>query len=538
MFKRPFIFPNRCRRFARLLIVALPCFFADWANAQSPNDPGKIISWNAHSKQFIDAPAFRLLPIPGTVVYRAVVIQNDRTWKVESTNPEVSLTRIWPKLATKKFSITFEWSDDRKKIIATEPPTVRVKAPAWNGFKEAPADWRAAAHRGIEFFVEAAANGKAPYREPGVPVWIWSATTPTKDSPGLNLGYPCITVPNIVWGMMACVRAGDPLGKEAWRLARETADWSLQNRHADEGKLPLFPYSTISAGKFEGGVEGQSVNLLRASWYAYGLLDLHEPNQRPDQRYIDYARHIAVTTAKFQALDGSFPYRVNPVTGAVIESYTPAAIEFVLLVDALKPYGVSNELLLAEQRALSWMLSYVTATHHWQAIYEDVAQHQPYANLSQFEAQMLIHYLCQHRSENPAYLPVAESLNRWIEDQFVLFDPASEAFLRPVKAPLVFEQFVWWFPMEGHTAFWINSLLDLHRATGKRVYLDKAKAAGNAICAQQFRNGSFSTESIHRFVEGKVSVENDGGGWYNANIMAIEALYKLDAYCHAKSKKP
>jgi hypothetical protein len=515
-----------------LVVAALLLIPSELAVTQPAPLASKIASWNAYSKQFIDAPVFHLLPIPGARIYRANIAQNGHEWHVESAHPDVSLAMVWNDMAMKKFSIAFEWVDTQGKVIASEPASVRVKAPDFGGFHEAPADWRAAADRGTAYLIEVAAHGKAPYREPGVPIWIWSAASPYKDAPdGLNVSYPCITVPNVIWGFMACLRAHGARSDEAMKLARDTADWSLKNRHANTGTLPLFPYSTVAGGQFEGGVEGESVNLLRASWYALGLLDLYEGAGRRDQKYLDYARHIATVTAKFQALDGSFPYRVNPRTGAIIETYTPAAIEFALLVDALKPYGISDDLLMAEQRAVRWMLSYVTTTHHWQAIFEDVSLPKPYANLSQFESQMLIRYLCKHRDEDPSYLPTAEALNRWVEDQFVLFGLGSEAFDRSVKTPLVFEQFVCWYPMEGHTASWIDSLLELHRATGKQVYLDKAMAAGNAICAQQFDDGSFSTWGARSCYNGNISGENTGGNWYNANIMAVAALYKLHMYC-------
>jgi hypothetical protein len=248
---------------------------------------------------------------------------------------------------------------------------------------------------------------------------------------------------------------------------------------------------------------------------------------------LEYPRHIATVTAKFQAADGSFPYRLNPQTGAIVEPYTPAVIEFVRLVDSLVPYGVGDDMLKAQHRALRWMTAYVMATHHWQACFEDVPQIPPYANLSQFEAEMTIRSLCRHRDEDPTYLPAAEALDRWIEDQFVVFGPESDAFDHPVKGPLVFEQFACWYPMEVHTGVWINSLLDLHAATGKAEYLDKAKAAGNAICAQQFDDGSFSTFGARRYPDGKL-VGGLSGNWYNCNAAAVQALYRLDAYCRTQ----
>jgi hypothetical protein len=491
----------------------------------------RIISWNAYSRQFIDAPLFELLPIPGTATYRAIVSQSGKTWTVESQSPQVSLASIWPKLAVKKFALSFEWTDVGGKVIASKAATDRVKAPDFAGFHEPPADWRAAADKGTTYLLHVGRNGDPPYHEPGVPTWIWSAYSACPAAPhGADVGYPCLAIPSLIDAMVACAKAGGPHADEAMQQARAAADWALHNRHPDEGALPLFPYSTIAHGKFAGGLEGGSVNLLRASWFGVGMVELYEADGKRRADYLEYARHIATVTAKFQAADGSFPYRLNPQTGAVVEPYTPAAIEFVRLVDSVAPYGVGDDMLKAQHRALRWMTAYVMATHHWQACFEDVPQILPYANLSQFEAEMTIRSLCRHRGEDPTYLPMAETVNRWIEDQFVVFGPESEAFDHPVKGPLVFEQFACWYPMEVHTGIWINSLLDLHAATGKAEYLDKAKAAGNAICAQQFDDGSFSTFGARCYPDGKL-VGVQSGNWYNCNAAAVQALYRLDAYC-------
>ena len=139
------------------------------------------------------------------------------------------------------------------------------------------------------------------------------------------------------------------------------------------------------------------------------------------------------------------------------------------------------------------MLACVCPTHNWKAAYEDVGETRFYANLSQMPALPLVRYLCRHREEDPAYLRTAEELNRWVEDQFIAFGPDDEASPVRVKGPQVFEQFLCWRPMEGHTANWILALIELHRATGKRIYLDKAKAAANAICHEQYADGQFST---------------------------------------------
>jgi hypothetical protein len=148
--------------------------------------------------------------------------------------------------------------------------------------------------------------------------------------------------------------------------------------------------------------------------------------------------------------------------------------------------------------------------------------------------QSLIRYLCGHKEQDPSYLPTARKLNRWVEDQFVTFGVENESLPVRDKGPLVFEQYLCWWPMEGHTANWILTLIELHKATGDKQYLDKAMASANAICHDQFPDGQFSTFG-RDFETGKTVVGPAGyHNWYNANASADWALYKLTLYTNSK----
>ena len=501
-----------------LLVVA--CCVAATVQAVDDGTPQNFITGsNAFSRQFIDAPEFRLLPVPGTAEFRADIQQGGQEWTVRSPKPVLNLESVWKQVETKKLTIHLCWTDAQGAVLHEET-SERTKAPDFSGFNEPAAEWSAAADRNIAYLIhESDHNTTAPYHEPGVPVWIWAAT------PRHEASYPCITINNVIWAFLAHVKNNGPQSAEALRLARVSADWALEHRQPDSGALPLFPYSTITKGSFGGSVEGESVNLLRASWFAISFVDLyaatgHEP-------YLAYARHIADTTVKFQNADGSFPYRVNPKTGAVTEQYNCSVMEFVELTEKLEKYGLDARRAMAAQRALEWTLAYVCTTNNWKAAYEDVGETRFYTNLSQMPAQPLIRYLCRHKDDHPNYLPQAIRLNRWVEDQFVTFGPADEASPVRVKGPLVFEQYVCWWPMDGHTANWILSLIELHKATGEQVYLDKAKAAANAICAEQYEDGQFSTWG-RDFETGESPAKS--ANWYNAGAFSDWALYTLAQY--------
>lgn len=516
-------------------------------------DETNVISWNAYSLQFIDPPTFDLLPLAKSKHYRATVEQGGKTWQINSNVPRLDLAELWRQLAVKKFKLTFAWLDANDSVLREESRW-RTKAPDWQGFHEPPVDWVAAADRTIAYLIRVADEGPAPYREAGVPVWIWSAASAHPSAsrealgPGYDLdwyrkafqyrvdrwpnghdeGYPGCIVPAITFAMTAHAAAGRPQADQAMRLARVAADWALEHRLPQKGALPLFPYSTISRGKFFGGVEGNNVNLLRASWIGLSFVHLYKATNDP--KYLEYARHIAEVTTRFQSGDGSFPYRLNPSTGEVTESFCTGAIQFSLLIESLEPYGIDPKQQLASERAIQWMIAYPAATNNWQGGYEDVGHRQPYENLTQWEAQLLIQYLCRHKDRAPSYLPLARQLNRFVEDQFVLFGPQSEAHPEPIKGPLVFEQFACWFPMDVHAAYWIQTLIALHRATGDEVYLQKAMATANAICGQQFEDGSISNWGTRWLENGRVHGTNCGHNWYNCNALAAAALYQLADY--------
>src|SRR5262249_34321384 len=137
--------------------------------------------------QFIDPPTFRLAPLAGSVTYRAIAEQGGESWHVESSQPSLDLSSIWDKLPLKSFKLTFQWLDADAKVLAEES-SWRVKAPDWQGFHESPENWAAAADRTIDYLIRVGNDGTAPYREPGMPVWIWSAASPTPDPTREMLG--------------------------------------------------------------------------------------------------------------------------------------------------------------------------------------------------------------------------------------------------------------------------------------------------------------------------------------------------------------
>jgi hypothetical protein len=539
--------PLQCSRIyfraALFLALSFACPDSGWSkdvsspsetppkSASLPLETLQIAGWNRYSRRHIDPPVFELVASRGATKYVALITGHDgERLTVESAEPRLDLSGIWSKLSHGSFQLGFE-AHVSQRVIGRSQRTSRVKAWDWQGYDGKTMDWPAAADRNIAFLIDTAEHGVAPYREPGVPVWVWSSAgpEPEKGNPkGRGDAYPAAQMPYFIWAFLAHAEARRPQPQEALRLARACGDWLLGHRHSDTGKLPLFPYSTIGGGKFEGGQDGKAVNLMRASDTAAGLVDLYRVTEQPD--YLDYAAHIADVTMKFQRHDGGFPYRVDPASGQIVEDYTCRAIDFVKLVDALEPYRPDARRAFAARRAVDWMLAYPVMTSHWQGAFEDVGEKLPFENLENAAALQLIRYLCRHRAENPAYVPIARKLNRWVEDQFVIFKPDETIGHLQVPVPQVIEQYACWKVMETHTANWIEALIALHEATAEAQYLEKAQAAANAICASQFANGEFSTWG-HDPATGKRGELHSN--WYVCNARASQVLYELSGYVTA-----
>jgi hypothetical protein len=157
-------------------------------------------------------------------------------------------------------------------------------------------------------------------------------------------------------------------------------------------------------------------------------------------------------------------------------------------------------------------------------MYEDVGAQEPFDNLQNWDTLDAIAYLCGHREELPRAVDIACRLNRWVEDQFLIFGPSPADPRSYIHPPSVMEQYICSYPMEVHSARWIEALLALHAATGDSSYRVKAVRAANAIVRAQRPEGRFSTWGIDTRTGQSLSSEGD---WYGCNAVAGTCLLKM-----------
>lgn len=490
----------------------------------------RLNGWNVHASRFVDPPTWTWDPVPGIAHYR-VRFAPPRTpaLSAKTTEPLFSMAPMWKDLPDDQIDLVVEGFDKAgREACMPSWPKRFFKVPGFDGIRQEPLDWSAAACRNIAYLLEPARDADQPY-ERGWPRSSWSSFEDTVTGQRFRLAYPASNHPSFPMAFLyfAAVLPDEPQSAEARRQARLYRDWLFKHRLPGDWVCGDFPYSTAEDGCAGGGKEGNSITLFRSAMVGEAMIDLWEAFG--DERCFEYAKHLGQVLLRLQRADGSWPYRVSPRDGAVVQEYTSDMIgpaRLLAKLEAIDPDPAYGD---ARRRAIGWMLDNPVRTRHWQGQFEDFGENAPYENLEHLDADELVRYLVWFRDEIPDALDIALDVHRWVEDQFVVWQPENSPVPVECVTPGVLEQYLCYWPMESYNAYLIMSLMSLHQATGDPAHLDKAVALANAIVRSQYANGAFSTWGLDvRFGRPLRTDE-----WPGANAWASEALLRWDRYYRA-----
>jgi hypothetical protein len=273
-------------------------------------------------------------------------------------------------------------------------------------------------------------------------------------------------------------------------------------------------------GAFVHSSEGRALNISPAAIPASGKLALFQDTG--DQRYLDYARHVADVLTRFVGQDGGMPYRVRPDSGKVVEPYTCGHVKVALFLDALAGFDPDPRWCEASRRIIGWVCEHPLQDFNWKACFEDIGRKGAFVNLTGMDALWAVRILVRHATEDDIYLPAARKLFRWVEDQFVNFgDDVSLGRLRTFY-PAVREQYDCDYPMECHAANYAAACYDLFAATNEAVFRRKLVSTLNAIVRSQREDGAYSTWGRDR--ETGLGGFTSGNNWFNTNHAALGEL--------------
>ena len=222
-----------------------------------------------------------------------------------------------------------------------------------------------------------------------------------------------------------------------------------------------------------------------------------------DTNYLDAAEAIANCLMRTQLPDGSWPARVDGKTGEVIGEYSTSAIAVASFMDRLNEHRPSTKMVECSKRALNWTTENPFKTFGWVLNYDDsdvlTTSVNPYIGLSNWDLFASIKYL-EHQPGNN-WQKIAKEQLRWNDNHFVFYgddpllayDPYYPTCGEQGNPGSFTSEKSCWLPMDFHTANWGLALLSAYKMSGDEEYLEKAKAAGNALTQYQLDTGATIT---------------------------------------------
>ena len=494
------------------------------ADIQSP--------WNHFARRFIEAPVFHLgapfPPHPLANFWRLELTQDGIQHVIESDKPVLDTSAVWPKLnggswiiaKLIEFDKTYGWCLCSRAMGAF-PMTGNigkfVKAPDWVDHEEVPLDLAASVRRNLDWFDSLENHPKATYREKGMPAWWWHAAEGGDPVNGdfLPGSFPA-TASAGVSAMLGLAKVWPDRAAQCRRIAMAIGDWLLKNHTPMTGAVPGMPYTAMREGRFDYSIDGKAVNLSRGAIPGSMLAMLYR--ETGEQKYLDYAQHIAGVLTRFIRDDGSMAYRINPETGEVVEEYTCGHLVVALFLDTLDQIAPDPRWRAASLKIMRWTIEHPMRDFNWKGCYEDVGETRPYINLTGMDAMWAVRLFCRHGEAAQA-----KKLFRWVEDQFVNF--GDELSLKvPTYYPSVREQWLCDFPMEGHAINYAAACWGMQQITGDAIYRRKGIATLNAIVKSQRADGAYSTWGVDRNTGKRLVGYGGEGSWFNANHAATTGI--------------
>lgn len=480
-----------------------------------PGIPGERPFWNSFSTRFIYAPAFDFKEVENAQKYRfeLVALADSSRYTFESDAPFAPLSPVWTEVSV---------GDVGLKVIAltAKGDSIRL-ADERNFYRAAP--FAGEYHEPVMPYDSSAMIALDNLmKQDYVQYWLEHGT-PDPDYKNYVFAakmYSALIVGGITHSRL---KEGTREAEQSLRLAKTVADFLIEISYKEGTVCEFFPPSYYASyqGKDLADVfktkefmrETTNFTIIAAD-AGNAYLDLYD--YTGDKKYLEGAIKIARTYQKTQLDNGTWYQMVNYKTGETISPFIAIPTAVVTYLERLsKDYDVEG-LKETSDKALAWIMENPVQDFNWVGQFEDVKPQAPYENLSREQACDLAMYIFKNKNIDKEMLQLAEELVRFSEDQFVVWEQPRYGTGQNLSrnsenwiTPSVQEQYIFWTPVSRSAGIMIDTFWEAYKATGKDIYLAKARSIANALTmVQEAHNGEypsfFSTLEIEQWLNGTV----------------------------------
>ncbi len=481
-----------------------------------PASEGRNPCWNEFCRKFTYAPAFDVKPLEGASKYRFVLksVEGENEWSFTSEHPDADLSPVWASIPPSNVTLDVLALDGEENVVDTVFTRSFLR----------------------DFPFEGPYNSNVrPYKEAAIMAALYIHKLPCVIAfrktgvPDLEL-YSLFTYPNKVLGGLISVetkvaRYVPELKEEALETARMAAQFLIGLSRPEGAPLEFFPptYYGEKLSSVKSWNVGKTMT-MDACYAGNAFLDLFDVTG--DSLYFDRALKIADTFRKIQYADGSFPIKVDYVSGEPVNNVRAMLHPIMNYTRRLEnDYGVTAYSQMRD-KAAEWMKTVALETFDLTGQFEDVSVVglKPYQNLTNCTAAPYASYILRGKPTE-SEIEDARDLIRLSEDQFVHWNalPNKEG-VRPIATPCVYEQHKYQVPVDNSSCNVAKAYLDLYEVTGDELAFAKAKALmDNLTVIQYVPTGKIPTTFNFR-TPAKDASKNV---WINCTNASIQTLLRM-----------
>ena len=462
-----------------------------------PGKPGKQSFWNEKSVMFKYAPSFQyentswIVAKPAYYKYTAFSFTDKQYYTFTASTPYESLTPIWDKLPNGEVYLKVEAvSQDEKDFVLAGRRLFYKAASFCPPYHAAKSSYKEAFLRGLHFI----------YNQPHIQNWLKTGK-PDHESHKLYC-YSALEVGSVVNAMLL-YNKHFPANDTSLLIAAKAADYIIANAEPENTPLAYFPMVYEGTNMFAGDYKGEVIMTEPAST---GMSFLALYDKTGEKKYLNAALQIADTYLNTQLPSGTWYIRIYKETGKPASDELCIPINIVNFLSALTGKYHFQTYQKVIDSALGWIWANPMVTYNWTGQFEDVAAHKPYQNLSKYEASWFAQYLLYNSAKDTTYIPLAQELIAFCEDQFVVWEKpgisdnwgnSSERW----HTPAVLEQYMCYVPIDASAVQMINTFYLAYEKTNEPIYREKVLALVNSLVNTQQDNGMIPTFWVSGFDE-------------------------------------